>query len=484
VRAVGAGVFVLALILYAALIPIGVAQWDPGEMQTVPYILGIPHPPGFPLYVLTGWLWTHVVPFGEVATRMTLLSALCGALAAYLLFRTAYELCGSLGAAALGAALFALAPIAVVHVTRAGVEPMLVLLVAFALWAALRYARSGSPRALVVASAASGLALAVHTLAIWFVPGIAMLLARRGGKLRTALPALAAFLIGPLLYAYLPLRSAVVAHAGLDPTVALGLAPGVQGLLDNDHPATWAGFVRHVTGAQFGAAGALGAPFVVAAYPAYLDRWWEILASPGIVAGGLALVGFAALLARRPRLAGGLMLVAFLTVPFSLRYGALQDAAKYYLVALWVGALAAAFGAQVLVDAFRAGAARRTAAYVVAAAAAFGLAHVVAADPATYGQRHRVDGALVVDGVLAATPDDAIVVAAWTYATPLAYAQYVEHRLGRRQVITDEAPPELIARWRETRPVYVIPFSEQSKPEALHLAPVPASWPALYRVVP
>lgn len=70
-RAAGAGVFALALLLYAALLPIGLAQWDPGEMQTVPFILGIPHAPGFPLYVLAGWLWSHLVPFGEVATRMT-----------------------------------------------------------------------------------------------------------------------------------------------------------------------------------------------------------------------------------------------------------------------------------------------------------------------------------------------------------------------------------------------------------------------------
>jgi hypothetical protein len=484
VKLVGAGVFALALAFYAALLPIGVSQWDPGEMQTVPYILGIPHPPGFPLYVLTGWLWTHVVPLGDVATRMTALSALCGALAAYVLFRAACELGASRAAAVLGAALFALAPIVVVHVTRAGVEPMLVLLVGIAVWAALRRARTGSRRALLVASGAAGLALAVHTLAIWFLPGLAVLLARPAPKPREALLACGAFLAGPLLYAYLPLRSAVVARFGLDPTVALGLAPGVQGLLDNDHPASWAGFVRHVSGAQFGASGALGAPFVLAAYPAYLDRWWEILAGPGIVAGALALIGLAALLARRARIGLGVVLIAFLAIPFSLRYGALVDAAKYYLVATWVGALAAALGVQAILGALRPGLVRRTAAYALAAATVFGLAHVLAADPGTYAQRHLVDGRQVIDGVLASTPNDAIVIAAWTYATPLAYAQYVEHALGGRQVITDEAPPELIARWRATRPVFVIPFSAQSKPAALRLQPVPASWPAIYRVLP
>jgi Protein of unknown function (DUF2723) len=484
VKLAGAAVFALALALYAALLPLGVAQWDPGEMQTVPYILGIPHAPGFPLYVLIGWIWTHVVPFGDVATRMTALSAICGAFAAYVLYRAACELGASRAAAVLGATLFTLAPVVVVHVTRTGVEPMLALLVAVTVWAALRHARSGSRRALLVASGAAGLACAVHTLAIWFLPGIAVLLVRPGTKPRDLLLACGALLAGLLPYSYLPLRSAVVARLGLDPTVALGLAPGVQGLLDNDHPAAWAGFVRHVTGARFGASDALGAPFVLAAYPAYLDRWWEILAGPGVVAGGLSLVGLGALAARRPRIGAGLALIAFLAIPFSLRYGALQDAAKYYLVATWVGALAVSVGVGVILDGLRPGALRRTAAYVLVAATIFGLAHVLAADPGTYAQRHIVDGRQVIDGVLAATPEDAIIIAAWTFATPLAYAQYVEHRFGGRQVITDEAPPKLVARWRATRPVYVIPYDAERKPRDLHLVPVPASWPTIYRVAP
>lgn len=486
-RRIGAGVFALVLVLYAALLPIGLSQWDPGEMQTVPFILGIPHAPGFPLYVLTGWLWSHAIPLGDVATRMTVLSAVCGAAAAYLAYRTAFELSGSLAAAILAAALFALAPVVVVHVTRAGVEPMMTLLIALAVFAALRFSRGGSPRALIVAGAASGLALAVHTLAIWFLPGIALLLARRSAAVprRAIAAAAAAFLIGPLFYLYLPLRSAMIARTGYDPTVALGLIPGAQGLIDNDHPAAWGGFVRHVTGAQFGAGDALVAPLLLASYPAYLDRWWEILCAPaGIVSGALAIAGCAALIARRPQAGIALALIGFLAIPFSLRYGALQDAAKYYVVAVWVGAILAAVGVRELIEIGRTAAQRRTLVFALAAAAMFGMAHVIAADPGTYGGRHQVDGRTVVSGVIAATPPDAIVVAAWTYATPLAYAQYVEGSFGNRQVITDDAPPELIGRWVRARPVYLIPFDERSKPGALELAEVPGSWPRIYRVLP
>lgn len=43
--------------------------------------LSVAHPPGYPLYVLLGWLWAHVVPLGDLAHRLNLLSATCAATA-------------------------------------------------------------------------------------------------------------------------------------------------------------------------------------------------------------------------------------------------------------------------------------------------------------------------------------------------------------------------------------------------------------------
>ena len=107
----------------------------------------------------------------------------------------------------------------------------------------------------------------------------------------------------------------------------------------------------------------------------------------------------------------------------------------------------------------------------------------MAGDPATYGGRHGVDGAAVVRGVVAATPPGAIVIAAWTYSTPLAYAEYVEHALGGRQVVNDEAPPALVAAWlRAGRPVYVLPYAPSDRIlSELKLDALPGTSPALYR---
>jgi hypothetical protein len=59
---------------------------DGGEFQFVPYIAGIAHPTGYPLYTMLGWLWSHVLPFGDVAYRMNLFSALWAAVAVTLLY--------------------------------------------------------------------------------------------------------------------------------------------------------------------------------------------------------------------------------------------------------------------------------------------------------------------------------------------------------------------------------------------------------------
>ncbi len=57
---------------------------DGAELITAAVTLGIPHPPGYPLYVLMGKL-ASALPFGAVAFRFNLFSAVCTAIAAALL---------------------------------------------------------------------------------------------------------------------------------------------------------------------------------------------------------------------------------------------------------------------------------------------------------------------------------------------------------------------------------------------------------------
>lgn len=75
-----AGVVALALFaLYAATSPRSVALEDDSLFVLSSYFLGIEHPPGYPLFTLIGHLFTYL-PFGSVAYRVHLASALFGAL--------------------------------------------------------------------------------------------------------------------------------------------------------------------------------------------------------------------------------------------------------------------------------------------------------------------------------------------------------------------------------------------------------------------
>ncbi|MDI6739200.1 MAG: DUF2723 domain-containing protein [Candidatus Edwardsbacteria bacterium] len=84
---VGAGVFLAALAVYVRTMAATTSFWDCGEFITASYILGIPHPPGYPIYAVIGRTLTLLLPmFKEVAFRVNLLSPLFSALTISLVY--------------------------------------------------------------------------------------------------------------------------------------------------------------------------------------------------------------------------------------------------------------------------------------------------------------------------------------------------------------------------------------------------------------
>jgi Flp pilus assembly protein TadD len=84
-------VFLAALGVYLRTLAPTVPFWDGGEFITVSKILGVPHPPGTPFYVLLGRVAT-LVPLGNFAQRVNGLSALSSALAVLLTYLTTLRL--------------------------------------------------------------------------------------------------------------------------------------------------------------------------------------------------------------------------------------------------------------------------------------------------------------------------------------------------------------------------------------------------------
>ena len=84
-------VFLFAAAVYFITLSPTVPFWDSGEFIAVSYILGIPHPPGTPFYVLLGRIAT-LIPWASVAQRVNGLSALAAALTVWLTYLTGLKL--------------------------------------------------------------------------------------------------------------------------------------------------------------------------------------------------------------------------------------------------------------------------------------------------------------------------------------------------------------------------------------------------------
>ena len=78
-------VFLGTLAVYTLTVTTSIPFWDAGEFIATSYILGIPHPPGTPLYVLIGRLFS-ILPLGNVYLQVNWLSAVASAAAALFTF--------------------------------------------------------------------------------------------------------------------------------------------------------------------------------------------------------------------------------------------------------------------------------------------------------------------------------------------------------------------------------------------------------------
>ena len=78
---------------------------DAAVFQAMVYALGITHPTGYPIYLLLTHLFTYL-PFGDIAYRVNLASAVYGAAAVFLVFLVGLRLSRRVWAAAVGALAF------------------------------------------------------------------------------------------------------------------------------------------------------------------------------------------------------------------------------------------------------------------------------------------------------------------------------------------------------------------------------------------
>ncbi len=182
------------LVIYLLTLAPTVTFWDAGEMIAAARTLGIPHPPGTPLFVLIAHVWGMIFPLGDYAWRLNLLSALCGAAASGVWFLVVHEMVRRMtsisdGAAhdrlALGAGFSAALLTAFnwttwQNSTETEVYSSAMLLLALVAWIAVRWRvvreEGRGTRLLLLALYLGGMSIGNHLLALLVGPALVAML--------------------------------------------------------------------------------------------------------------------------------------------------------------------------------------------------------------------------------------------------------------------------------------------------------------------
>ncbi|HEX6976472.1 MAG TPA: DUF2723 domain-containing protein [Vicinamibacterales bacterium] len=155
---------------------------DTPKFQFIGYVLGIPHPPGYPLYVLLSHLFV-TLPIGTIAYRANLFSAVMAAAACGL----TYVIARQLGAARWSAACAAVATATGASFWRsavfAEVYSLAAVLTAAIVSLLLDWGARGGTRRLLAAFGAFAIALGNHLTVVGVVPAFAAYVLTRGRRI-------------------------------------------------------------------------------------------------------------------------------------------------------------------------------------------------------------------------------------------------------------------------------------------------------------
>jgi hypothetical protein len=280
------GIFTLLTWLYLGIIP-GEINWanfgeDGGEFLTAILTGGIPHPTGYPTYILLGILFQKIpmgTPYFRAALISVLSSALAGAgIAALYCLMAPGRNSGNLIGGLIAGLSWGISPLVwsqAINVEVYGLNSLFIVISLLTAYVSIYHrGRKIQTIGLISGAALFGLGLGNHLSLLLFIPVIGGVLGfniSRGLPLKVLLISFIAFLCGLIVYVYLPIR-------------ALTYPP-----LNWGNPQTLKGFLWEISGNPYQAL-VLSVPA-----PEILNRLNELIRFGAIQYGyagfGLALIG-------------------------------------------------------------------------------------------------------------------------------------------------------------------------------------------------
>src|SRR2546430_3438127 len=205
-------VSIFAGVLYFLTAARDIVVGDSPELTMAAAILGVAHPPGYPLFTMLGHIFS-LLPLGPIPFRVNLLSVICDALTVGIVFLTAFRLSQSRLASAMGALVLALNPLFWSWSLVAEVFPLNNLLASLLIYLLVIW-HNEPERFGVLAAAAfiGGLALTNHQTIVLLGPAVCFLLWQHRGifqvRPRIFFICAATFVLGLWPYAYVPWAAA------------------------------------------------------------------------------------------------------------------------------------------------------------------------------------------------------------------------------------------------------------------------------------
>ena len=240
-RALACGLAALALAVYVAGASPTIYVGDSGELVAAVHTLGIPHPSGYPLYVLLGKLWTLAFPVGSIAYRMSVFSAVAASATVALSYSTVRALGLSRAIAATAALTLAFSPSFWSQSNIQRVYTLNALFLVAVLRVASAWVVSKNTLTLSAAFFLCGLGASNHTFMALAATALIAIVVASARTEHDARP----------LSASRWLLAAIAFAAGLAPYVYLPLRSRADPALDWGNPETLASLWRVVTRSEF-----------------------------------------------------------------------------------------------------------------------------------------------------------------------------------------------------------------------------------------
>ncbi|MBC8214780.1 MAG: DUF2723 domain-containing protein [Candidatus Marinimicrobia bacterium] len=187
-------VFLFSLVVYLLTMAPTTSFWDCGEFIATSTIMGVPHPPGSPFYLLLGNVFSQIPFFSDIGARVNLISPLVSALAVMLLYLIIVQLIEewrgrvskysdaliAFGSAFLGALTFAFTDSHWFNAVEAEVYAMSTFFTAIVVWLILKWSQNegqhGNVRYILIIAYIIGLAIGTHLLNLLALPFIALVI--------------------------------------------------------------------------------------------------------------------------------------------------------------------------------------------------------------------------------------------------------------------------------------------------------------------